>query len=274
MPEINKTEEISIRWIIILVIIALFVFVALFFINNPGTIEDIWLWVIGLAGPIIAIFRNVTSKISSFFHFSKKENNANVNTNIKIADNNYKQEVNTLTQKISKLENELKKRNTSSEDNFNGLTVTVLRYFDDGETTLGLLFLENKFFCYTLEDTFQEIKVKGKTRIPGGTYKLNFRREETGLTKKYRETRPWFDYHLEIKNVPDFSGVYIHCGSTHEDTEGCLLIADSIYSYDEKRTIFNSQKTFERFYKYLKTKLDEGEYARIKILDETWFNKI
>lgn len=271
MPEINKTEEISIRWIIILVIIALFVFVALFFINNPGTIEDIWLWIIGLAGPIIAIFRNVTSRISSFFHFSKKENNANS----KIKTNTYKQEIDTLTQKISKLENELKTVDTSTGDNFDGFTITVLRYFDDGETTLGILFLENTFFCYTLEDTFHEIKIKGNTRIPAGTYKLNFNRAETALTKKYRETRsPWFEYHLEIKNVPDFSGIYIHCGSTHEHTEGCLLIADSIYSSDEKKTIFNSQKTFERFYKQIKSKLDEGEYVRIRILDENWINKI
>ena len=267
MPEIEKTKDISTsKWIIILIGVALFTIAILFFVYNPDTIEKVWLWIIGLFGPIIASFKKIFESFAKMLDFGKTDR-----SEIEKSDTNSNQIIKNLNQRISQLENELK--NKESDDHFDGITITVLRYFDDGETTLGLMFLEDKFYCYTLEDAYHKEKVPGKTRIPEGTYKLNFRREETNLTKTYRKTRPWFDYHLEIKNVPDFSGVYIHSGSTHEHTKGCLLIADSLTASSTQRMIFNSRNTFEKFYKYMKPKLDQGEYARIKICDENWFKK-
>ncbi len=270
MPQTNTPAVNSTKWIIVLISIAVLIFISLFLIFNIEIFNDIWLWLIGLAGPIIAFFKRFVQGISGT---ADEGVNEHIEA-IQKENNDYKATIGDLKLKIGELEGKISTMNTpTSTDSFDGLTITVLRYFDDNETTLGLLFIGQKFFCYTLEDTFREQKIKGETRIPSGTYKLNFRRQLTKLTKKYRATRDWFEYHLEIKNVPEFTGVYIHSGSNHKHTEGCLLIADSIYSSNEKRTIFNSQKTFERFYKKLKPMLDDGEHIRIKLLDEDWFKQ-
>ena len=118
--------------------------------------------------------------------------------------------------------------------------MVVLRYYDDGRTTLGLLFMDNRFYSYTLEDTYHESKIPKETRIPAGEYPIDFNKNLTGLTKKYRKTRDWFDFHLEIKNVENFSGVYIHNGGSSDDTEGCVLIADGLLSNDKKKIRSNS----------------------------------
>ena len=45
------------RNLIILIIVALVTIIILLFLFNPKILSDIWLWIIGLIGPIIALFR-------------------------------------------------------------------------------------------------------------------------------------------------------------------------------------------------------------------------
>lgn len=255
---------------VFLVIVAIITLAILLFIFNPQVLADIWLWIIGLIGAIIAIIKNIIDSIVNFFKRSEDKKKEPVPKP--------KEDLNNLKskRKIRELEEEIEKlqlviKNQNKVDTYDGTTISVLRYFDDGETTLGLLFFEDQFFSYALEDTFQEIKVPGQTRIPKGNYNLDYYKVLTPLTQKYRSTRDWFDYHIHIQNVDNFSNVYIHCGSDHTHTEGCLLIADSIYSSNEKRTIFNSRKTYERFYKEIKKLKAEEQDVRIKIFDEDWF---
>ena len=92
--------------------------------------------------------------------------------------------------------------------------------------TLGSLFIDNKFFCYTLEDfdrgldksmdlkTVQAIKVHSNTAIPLGTYKVSL-----SVSNRFKRLMP------EIQSVPGFAGVRIHGGNTHLNTEGCILVA-------------------------------------------------
>ena len=65
------------------------------------------------------------------------------------------------------------------------MEILLLRYSDDGDSTMGLLFIDGKFECHTLEDEHRDVKKPGETRIPEGKYKVNFRNERTPLTKKY-----------------------------------------------------------------------------------------
>ena len=278
------------RRTIVLVLIALGLIAILLFVYNPHLLEKVWLWVIGLIGLIASAFKNLIQTLTdSFRRTSEKKEGPHAAKNeieeVVPRDNtlhkdvspkekldqlslidHYETKISTLEGEVSNLRERLEAH--SKEEPFDGITLTVLRYEDDGETTLGLLFVESEFFSYTLEDTFREVKIPGKTRIPKGTYKLDFNRNETGLTLKYRKTRPWFHYHLHVKNVPNFEGIYIHSGSTHEHTEGCLLVAKSIYADSVKSSIFDSRKTFETLYKTLKPKLDNGELVRIKYFDE------
>ena len=98
------------------------------------------------------------------------------------------------------------------------------------DSSLGKLFLEDEFECYTLEDKLREIegepvtswKVKGETAIPVGRYEVKLL-----LSARFGFVTP------HLQNVPGFSYIEIHPGNTAKDTEGCILVgsqrdADSV----------------------------------------------
>lgn len=111
------------------------------------------------------------------------------------------------------------------------LEYLLQRYSDNRESTLGLFFRLTErlpfFIAYTLEDEARDVKVKGETRIPAGRYEIIINRAETPLTKKYQERYTWFKYHLMLKDVPNFTGIYIHPGRTDDFTDGCITVGDS-----------------------------------------------
>ncbi len=129
------------------------------------------------------------------------------------------------------------------------MKITVLRYSSDTDSTLGVVFIDGKFQCYSLEDEFREVKVKGETRIPKGTYKLGIQENLTPLTQKYLDRYDFFERHLHIKNVTNFSGIYIHVGNTDEHTDGCLLLGNKANNNRLKAgRIEDSTSAYKEFY--------------------------
>lgn len=107
------------------------------------------------------------------------------------------------------------------------MKVTVKRTFKGPEYTIGKLYIDDNYFCDTLEDTVRaDKKVYGKTAIPAGTYKV-----KKTMSPRFKKVLP------EILNVPNFSGVRIHAGNTAKDTEGCLLLGLN----KVKGSVINSQ---------------------------------
>ena len=135
--------------------------------------------------------------------------------------------------------------------------LTLYRFSESPESTIGLLYEGQYFTCFTLEDQYQKIKVEGETRIPEGLYKVKQRKVLSGLTKKYRAKYPWFDYHFELQDVPNFKYVYIHIGNDHENSRGCLLVGDRLKSnkVDDVNNLGSSRPAFERLYKRMKDAL-------------------
>ncbi len=221
--------------IITLLFIAALAFLVVYLVQKPGALEDIWLWLVGLAGSVVA----AGQKLIGFFRGEPKE---------------------------------AKEKDAQPQDDFEGLTIRLMRYADDGKTTLGLVYIGDHFYCYSLEDTFQVQKVAGQTRIPAGNYNISFREEESPLTKKYRDKyKDWFTFHLQLQNVPGFEHIYIHSGGTSEDTAGCLLVSDSFNVSDKAKFLTNSRATFKKLYNYLSKELKDGKQIRIQIFDENWF---
>ena len=94
------------------------------------------------------------------------------------------------------------------------MKVYVKRSFKGAEYTIGKMWIDESYFCDTLEDTVRKgEKVYGKTAIPAGTYKV-----KKTFSPRFQKILP------EILNVPGFSGVRIHAGNTAEDTDGCILL--------------------------------------------------
>lgn len=241
--------------ILLLILVAGATFLLVLFAVKPELIDGIWLWLVGFAGVIVKGGQTLVGFFKEKL-FSDKEPE--------------KKDNNSMAKSSS-----VKQPEKAKEAPFNGISLSLLRYSDDGQTTLGLLEINNSFYCYTLEDTFHEEKIAGETRIPKGTYQINLRKEETELTLKYRERYPeWFTWHLQLQGVPGFDSIYIHNGGDHTNTEGCILVSDSLNVSNEKTFLSNSRETFSRIYRYLQEQLNNNIPAQITIYDENWIRKI
>lgn len=86
------------------------------------------------------------------------------------------------------------------------------RIFTD-DVTVGELYVDNVFHCYTLEDAVRPVKIPKITAIPKGIYKVVLT-----MSNRFKKVLPL------LENVPNFAGVRIHTGNTNEDTEGCILV--------------------------------------------------
>ncbi len=149
------------------------------------------------------------------------------------------------------------------------MKISVLRYSVRDGTTLGLLLINGVFNCYTLEDQPRATKVRGSTRIPEGTYKVELRKEG-GHHQRYSTKFP--DVHkgmLHVLNVPNFKYILIHIGNTEDDTEGCLLVGDSAVSNKNNEGRINSSTTaYKRIYPIIAEALEAGEQVDITYYDE------
>ena len=108
------------------------------------------------------------------------------------------------------------------------LRLTVVRDDCQPGLTRGTLSVDGLLMFYTCEDEdrgltttdtlahVQQVKVKGRTAIPLGTYPVAFT-----WSPKYRRLMPL------VGSVPGFQGIRIHSGNTAADTEGCLLVGSS-----------------------------------------------
>jgi hypothetical protein len=80
-------------------------------------------------------------------------------------------------------------------------------------TTLGALYVDKVWQCWTLEDAIRPEKIQGETCIPEGKYKVIL-----DESIRFQRLMP------HIISVPNFTGIRIHYGNTRKDTEGCILV--------------------------------------------------
>ena len=94
------------------------------------------------------------------------------------------------------------------------------------DTTIGKLYIDGVYFCYTLEDAVRDygVKVKEHTAIPRGEYKVKL-----SMSSRFKRVMPMVytepnEYEL-INGGISFKGIRFHGGNTHKNTEGCILVA-------------------------------------------------
>jgi hypothetical protein len=152
------------------------------------------------------------------------------------------------------------------------------RFSDNGQSTLDLWFNKDtkRFYMFGLEDQHREIKVKGDTRISAGLYDLEIHEVATPLTLKHRTVYgPWFEFHIEVMRVPNFTSVYVHAGNDELHTEGCLLGGDSVLNnmIQAKNQLLSSMAAIKRFYQDVYPRLKAGEKCTLEIRDEDYLFK-
>lgn len=118
------------------------------------------------------------------------------------------------------------------------------------EVTLGELWFQDKLICYTLEDPIRPFKIKHKTAIPYGTYRLKIT-----FSQRFQRLMPL------LLNVPDFVGIRIHKGNTTEDTSGCILVGKEI----DGKTIKYSIPAFTEVFALIQKHVADG--IEIKIVE-------
>lgn len=139
------------------------------------------------------------------------------------------------------------------------MRVKVIRYNDTGNETLGLLYINGKYKCFTLEDEHRDVKVFGETRIPNGIYRLGIR-TVGGFHARYTERFEWHKGMIEVLNVPNFKHILIHVGNIDSDTSGCLLVGELA----TKTTLGNSVKAYREIYEHIIEELLVGNYVDIE----------
>jgi hypothetical protein len=114
------------------------------------------------------------------------------------------------------------------------MKLEVKRLHRTDNSTIGELTIDGKFECYTLEDKERDVKIKGETAIPKGTYKVIINQ-----SNRFKKLLPL------LIGVPNFEGVRIHPGNSNHDTEGCILVGMN-RSVDY---ITKSRKAFDSLFK-------------------------
>lgn len=114
--------------------------------------------------------------------------------------------------------------------------------------TIGKLYIDDVYFCDTIEDTVRDLnkngkfdngekKIHSKTAIPYGTYEIKWT-----YSPRFKKYTP------QLMNVPSFEGIRIHAGNTSADTEGCLILGKN----KQVGKVLNSRATINKFYPIIK----------------------
>ena len=114
-------------------------------------------------------------------------------------------------------------------------------------STIGELYVNGVFECYTLEDVERDVKVKNETAIAKGKYKVVIT-----YSNRFKRDLPL------LLNVPNFEGVRIHSGNTNHDTEGCILVGLT----RSKDFVGNSRKAFTKLFNKIKNQKEINAFNK------------
>lgn len=152
------------------------------------------------------------------------------------------------------------------------MKLTLLRFSDDGDSTLGTIYVNGRPECFILEDQHNDVKIKHETRIPAGTYKITLRTvgsfHERYSKHKDARVRAMHKGMLWIRDVPGFEYILIHCGNTDDQTSGCLLTGRKAYfnRYNEGK-VLESTEAYIKLYPQVADVLVAGEEVTIEVID-------
>jgi hypothetical protein len=124
--------------------------------------------------------------------------------------------------------------------------------------TLGELSIDGVHSCYTVEDTVREIagqspdkwKIPHVTAIPVGRYEV-----VVTMSNRFKKLLP------ELLNVPGFDGIRIHTGNTAEDTDGCLIVGETLLPAG----VGSSKLAFDDLFPKIQSAVSKGEKVWITI---------
>lgn len=134
------------------------------------------------------------------------------------------------------------------------MKLTLNRKWKTKKSTIGELFVDGKFECYTLEDFVRkpgEAKVYGETAIPSGIYRV-----VVDFSNRFQRRMP------HVLDVPNFTGIRIHAGLNPSHTLGCILVGDTLGDPNNPDDIGGSQAAYKRLF----AKLDNATDIKLEVV--------
>lgn len=154
------------------------------------------------------------------------------------------------------------------------MKITVKRFADNGDTTMGLFYIDGIFKCFTIEDEERAIKVKGETRIPNGIYNIGLRKEggyHENYSAKYGKMHKGMlciynqpNWKIEKDNM-SFQYILIHTGNTDDHTMGCLLLNNAVDGITFRGS--SSVDAYKSVYPTILKAIEAGEKVTIEYID-------
>lgn len=114
------------------------------------------------------------------------------------------------------------------------MKIDIIRVEEAVDGTFGVLLIEGKAYCVTLElpDKSNQPNV---SNIPPGKY----------VCSRYSSSN--FPNTWQIKDVPNREYILFHAGNTTNDSRGCVLLGQYFGKLRGSRAILNSGATFKEF---------------------------
>ena len=152
------------------------------------------------------------------------------------------------------------------------MELLVTRNYKKNNYTIGKLYINNKLFSNTIEDTdrgltsdmnesqIKSLKVYGETAIPIGTYTVDM----NTVSPKFKDktwAKPYGGKVPRLLKVKGYEGVLIHPGNSAKDSSGCLLIGLNT----KVGMVTNSTEYFHKLMKELLAAKLKGEEIKITI---------
>lgn len=147
------------------------------------------------------------------------------------------------------------------------MEITIERVNSESNHTNGLLYIDGKLQCFTLEDEAREVKVWGETCIPIGKFKIELRTVggfHLRYLKKYGS-----DFHkgmLWLRQVPGFEYILIHVGNDDKDTAGCILVGTTTNA--PNNFIGGSIKAYKKIYPIIRDHILNGGEVWITVKEK------
>lgn len=126
----------------------------------------------------------------------------------------------------------------------------IERFSFTGFSTTGQLSIDGEQFCWSLE--LPVIDGKPGSAIPLGTYKVT-----AYPSPKFKRIMPL------LVDVPGRSNIEVHWGNVPENTEGCILLGDSLPGAN---FLGDSRQAFDNFWARAQGPIERGE-VEIEIVD-------
>lgn len=150
------------------------------------------------------------------------------------------------------------------------------RIYTCDKYTIGKLYIDNSYFCDTIEDcdrglnkcmSDKEIsgkKIYGETAIPTGMYDVTLKEKSPKFSNfsKYKWAKICDGYIPRLVNVPGFEGILIHVANKAENILGCIGVGENKI----KGQVINSTATFNELIPILKKADENNEDITIEVV--------